>query len=77
MESTATLSLVLGLLAFVAFPLLGPFAIVKGKAASKLARRACVPAPMSATAGVVLGWIATVGMLLGFLLVALVLVAST
>jgi hypothetical protein len=74
MESAATMSLVLGLLAFAVLPLIGPFAIMKGNEASKLARRIRVPAPGTATAGVILGWIATIGMILGLLAVAFLVV---
>ena len=68
-DSAATMALILGLVGFLVIPLLGPFAIMKGNEAGRLARRARLPVPGTATAGLVLGWIATIGMILGVLAV--------
>ncbi|RMG12535.1 MAG: hypothetical protein D6731_13600 [Planctomycetota bacterium] len=60
--------MILGLLAFLVIPLLGPFAIGKGNEAKRLALRARAPVPTGATVGLVLGWLATVGLVLGAIL---------
>lgn len=56
-ESAATTSLVLGLVGLLVCGLAAPFAILKGNEARDMARRARVPTPAGATAGVVLGWL--------------------
>jgi predicted RNA-binding Zn-ribbon protein involved in translation (DUF1610 family) len=58
-DDASTLSLVLGIVAFVACPCAGPFAVWKANEARRLAREARREAPGTATAGLVLGWIFT------------------
>ncbi|MCA8923504.1 MAG: hypothetical protein KDD82_16935 [Planctomycetes bacterium] len=57
-------ALLLGILGFVLCQVLGPFAIMKGNQARAYAYEAGVPVPGTATAGLVLGWITTILLIL-------------
>lgn len=76
--SLATTSLVFGLLGLFLCGLLAPLAIMKGNEARRLAIRARVALPTSATAGVALGW-TTLGLMAASVAVAagLMLAGST
>ena len=54
----------LGILGLVLCQILGPFAIMKGNQARAYAYEAGVPVPGTATAGLVLGWITTILLIL-------------
>lgn len=70
-ESEANTALVLGLVALVACGLMGPFAISRANAVTTMARQARVPVPGSATAGLVMGWVGSVGLVLSLGIVVL------
>jgi len=65
-ESAANMALIFGILSIAVIALVGPIAIIKGNEATRLARRARISVPGTATAGLVMGWIATVLMILVF-----------
>ncbi len=67
MTNAANLSLALGVLGWFVCALLGPIAIIKGNEARRLAYEYGVEPPGTATAGLVLGWLLTIGMLVGVL----------
>ncbi|MBL4846621.1 MAG: hypothetical protein JKY65_13955 [Planctomycetes bacterium] len=67
----ANTALILGVVAVMACGLVGPFAIMKANTVTQTARQARLPVPGAATAGLVLGWIGTVGVLLGIGLMVL------
>lgn len=59
-EDAATLSLIMGVLAFVVCPLLAIVGIIKGNEAKRLSLGARVPVPGMATAGLIMSWVTIV-----------------
>ena len=68
MEDAANMSMILGIVGLVVCAFTGPFAIMKANEAKRLAQRARLPVSGAATAGLVLGWIATILLILSVLI---------